>query len=157
MRWLTHSSCGTRRSTNSHYAQKAWGDSSAIQATIGWIYSRRGELRAGINAIKRAYPQYMAAGGEELPSALLKVLFPVEYWTMIRRYSAERQLDPYMMAALIAQESNFIPDVRSPANAYGLMQLVPAAGRQYAKTVSKRYSLSLLTTARNQHPYGHRV
>ncbi|HEY1911135.1 MAG TPA: transglycosylase SLT domain-containing protein [Vicinamibacterales bacterium] len=130
-----------------HYAQKAWGDSSAIQATIGWIYHKRGELRAGINQIKRAYPQYMAAGGEELPSDLLKVLFPVDYWALIRRYSAEHQLDPYMMAALIAQESNFVPDVRSPANAYGLMQLVPAAGRQYAKTLNRRYSLSLLTTA----------
>jgi soluble lytic murein transglycosylase len=130
-----------------HYAQKNWGDSSAIQATIGWIYHQRGDLRAGINAIKRAYPQYMAAGGEALPSELLKVLFPVEYWPLIQRYSLEHQLDPYMVAALIAQESNFIPDVRSPANAYGLMQLVPAAGRQYAKTINKRYSLSLLTTA----------
>src|SRR5919197_3116428 len=27
-----------------HYAQKAWGDSSAIQATLGWIYNRRGDL-----------------------------------------------------------------------------------------------------------------
>ena len=50
-----------------HYAQKVWGDSSAIQATIGWIYYRRGELRAGINVMKRAYPQYLAAGGEKLP------------------------------------------------------------------------------------------
>ena len=32
-----------------HYAQKVWGDSSAIQATIGWIYHKRGDLRAGIN------------------------------------------------------------------------------------------------------------
>ena len=61
-----------------HYAQKVWGDSSAIQATIGWIFNQRGDLRAGINAMKRAYPQYMAAGGEKLPPELLKVLFPVE-------------------------------------------------------------------------------
>ena len=49
------------------YAQKVWGDSPAIQATIGWIYNQRGDLRAGINAMKRAYPQYLAAGGEKLP------------------------------------------------------------------------------------------
>ena len=90
-----------------HYAQKAWGDSSAIQATIGWIYYRRGELRAGINAMKRAYPQYLAAGGEKLPAELLKVLFPINYWPLIRRYSSEHQLDPYVVAALIAQESTF--------------------------------------------------
>jgi soluble lytic murein transglycosylase len=131
------------------YAQKIWGDSPAIQATVGWIHNRRGDLRAGINAIKRAYPQYMAAGGEKLPSPILKVLFPVDYWPLIRRYSAERDLDPYMIAALIAQESTFTADVKSAANAYGLMQLLPSTGRQYAKSLhlTRRFSIGLLTTA----------
>jgi soluble lytic murein transglycosylase len=132
-----------------HYAQKAWGDSPAIQATIAWIYHERGDLRAGINAMKRAYPQYLAAGGEQLPTALLKVLYPVDYWPLIRHYSAERHLDPYVIAALIAQESTFTVDVKSSANAYGLMQLLPSTGRQYARTLNltKRFSLNLLTTA----------
>ena len=131
------------------YAQKAWGDSPAIQATIGWIHHERGDLRAGINAMKRAYPQYLAAGGEKLPTDILKVLYPVNYWTLIRRYSAEHQLDPYLVAALIAQESTFTADVKSSANAYGLMQLLPSTGRQYAKSLglTKRFSISLLTTA----------
>jgi len=131
-----------------HYAQKMWGDSSAIQATIAWIYYRRGELRAGINVMKRAYPQYLAAGGEQLPPELLKVLFPINYWSLIRRYSNEHQLDPYVVAALIAQESTFTADVKSAANAYGLMQLLPSTGRQYAKRLSlPRFSLGMLTTA----------
>jgi soluble lytic murein transglycosylase len=131
------------------YAQKTWGDSPAIQATIGWIHNRRGDLRAGINAIKRAYPHYMAAGGEKLPSEILKVLFPVDYWPLIRRYSAERELDPYLIAALIAQESTFIADVKSSANAYGLMQLLPSTGRQYARSLrlGRRFSIGMLTTA----------
>jgi soluble lytic murein transglycosylase len=131
-----------------HYAQKVWGDSSPIQATLGWIFRRRGDLRAGINAMKRAYPQYLAAGGEKLPQELLKVLFPVSYWSQIRHYSAEHRLDPYLIAALIAQESTFTADVRSPANAYGLMQILPSTGRHYARTLHlKRFSISMLTTA----------
>jgi soluble lytic murein transglycosylase len=131
-----------------HYAQKVWGDSSAIQATIGWIYYRRGELRAGINVMKRAYPQYLAAGGEKLPPELLKVLFPINYWPLIKRYSNEHQLDPYVIAALIAQESTFTADVKSAANAYGLMQLLPSTGRQYARMLKlPKFSLGLLTTA----------
>ena len=39
-------------------------------------------------------------------------------------------LDPYVVAALIAQESTFDPEIRSSANAWGLMQLVPATGRR---------------------------
>ena len=54
-----------------------------------------------------------------------------------------------MMAALIAQESTFTADVKSAANAYGLMQLLPSTGRHYARTELKarRFSMSLLTTA----------
>ncbi len=91
----------------------------------------------------------MAAGGEKLPSPILKVLFPVDYWPLIRRYSAEHDLDPYMIAALIAQESTFTADVKSAANAYGLMQLLPSTGRQYAKSLhlTRRFSIGLLTTA----------
>jgi soluble lytic murein transglycosylase len=131
------------------YAQRVWGDSSMIQATMAWIYHQRGDLRAGINAMKRAYPQYLATGGEKMPPELLKVLFPVNYWSLIRQYSVERQLDPYMMAALISQESNFTADVKSPANAYGLMQILPSTGRQYARLLhfNKRFTISMLTTA----------
>jgi soluble lytic murein transglycosylase len=131
------------------YAQKAWGDSAIIQATYGWIYNQRGDLRAGINAMKRAYPQYLAAGGEQIPAGLLRVRFPVSYWPQIQKYSAERGLNPYMMAALIAQESNFIADIKSRANAYGLMQLLPSTGRQYAKTLglNRRFSVRMLTSA----------
>ena len=35
---------------------------------MGLIYSRSGDLRRGINAIKRAYPQYIAAGGKRCRS-----------------------------------------------------------------------------------------
>ncbi len=128
------------------YAQAAWGDSAALQATLGWALGARGDLRAGINAMKRAYPQYMAAGGEDLPTDVLKVLFPLDYWPLIQRYSAERHLDPYLVAALVAQESTFEADVRSSANAYGLMQLLPATARRYAPRVGLRYSKGLLTS-----------
>ena len=89
--------------------------------------------------MKRAYPQYLAAGGEDLPADLLGVLFPLDYWPLIRKYSEARGLDPYIIAALMAQESTFDHDIRSAANAYGLMQIVPATGRRYARTLRIRW------------------
>ncbi len=77
------------------WAQQTSGDTPALQATIGLIYSRKGDLRRGINAVKRAYPQYLAAGGEELPPDVLEVLFPVAYWSLIQKYAPPRGLDPY--------------------------------------------------------------
>jgi soluble lytic murein transglycosylase len=128
------------------YLQRTAGDSPAIQATLAWIHNQRGDLRRGINVMRRAYPQYMAAGGEDLPPEILKVLFPIDYWDLIRRHSVAQGLDPYLVAALVAQESTFLPAVRSPANAYGLMQILPSTGRRIARSLQiPRFSTRLLT------------
>ena len=92
-------------------------------------------FRGAINGMKRAYPQYLAAGGEELPAEILKVIFPIGYWDLIRKYAAEYDIDPFVAAALIAQESTFVSDIKSYANAVGLTQLMPVTARQVAKTL----------------------
>jgi soluble lytic murein transglycosylase len=120
------------------YAQRVWGDSPQLQATIALTHKRLGNVRAGINAMKRAYPQYLAAGGETLPRAILQVIFPVEYWPLLQKYAKLRNLDPFLVAALVAQESNFDPVVVSHANAYGLMQILPSTGRSYARKLGIR-------------------
>ena len=120
------------------WAERIYGESPVLTATMGLIYSRKGELRRAINAVKRAYPQYMAAGGEQLPVELLQVLFPVAYWQLIEKYSKAHGLDPYLIAALMAQESTFAADIRSPANAIGLMQIIPPTGRRYAQKLGIR-------------------
>lgn len=130
------------------YAQRMWGDSPQLQATIALTHRRLGNVRAGINAMKRAYPQYLAAGGETLPQDILRIIFPVDYWPLLQKYSKQRGLDPFVVAALVAQESNFDPAVRSHANAYGLMQILPSTGRQYARKLGVRpFSTRRLTEA----------
>lgn len=130
------------------YAQRVWGDSPQLQATIAVTHKRLGNVRAGINAMKRAYPQYLAAGGETLPAEILKIIFPVDFWPLLQKYSKERQLDPYLVAALVVQESNFDPVVVSHANAYGLMQILPSTGRSYARKLGvKPFSTKRLTEA----------
>jgi soluble lytic murein transglycosylase len=65
---------------------------------------------------------------------------------LITKYATARKLDPAIMAALIAQESTFQADVRSAANAWGLMQIVPATGREYALHLGiKPFSTARLT------------
>ena len=51
--------------------------------------------------MRRAYPQFMAHGGEALPAAILEVIFPVDYWNLIAKHAAVRKLDPFLMTALI--------------------------------------------------------
>jgi len=128
------------------YAQRAWGDSPQLQATIALTHRRLGNVRAGINAMKRAYPQYLAAGGETLPKEILQVIFPLDYWPLLQKYAEQRGLDPYVLAALVAQESNFDPVVVSHANAWGLMQVLPSTGRGLARKLGVRpFSTARLT------------
>ena len=122
------------------------GTSPVLEATIAYALNRKGELRPGITAMRRAYPQFMAEGGEELPRRLLGVIFPVAHWDLIRRYAANRQIDVFLLTALVAQESTFQADVRSSADAWGLMQLIPSTGRRYAtKTGAGGFSTARLT------------
>jgi soluble lytic murein transglycosylase len=115
------------------YAKVKWGASASLDATVAWIYNRSGDLRRGINTMKRAYPQYMSVEGGALPVDVQRVLFPLQYWDLIKKHSTERGLDPFLVAALVAQESTFQADVRSSANAYGLMQIIPSTGRSLAR------------------------
>ena len=127
------------------YAQRTSGSSPAIEATIAWAYHRKGELRRAITLMRRAYPQFLTAD-QSLPKEILQVIFPLTYWDLIRRHAAARNLDPYLVAALIGQESTFDPEVRSVANAWGLMQIVPATGRQLARSLGiRRFTTSMLT------------
>lgn len=52
-------------------------------------------------------------------------LYPRPYWGDIQLFSKEKQMDPYLVIALIRQESAFNPKAKSSANAMGLMQMIP--------------------------------
>jgi soluble lytic murein transglycosylase len=134
-----------------------WGDTPVLQATSAWIRHQQGlglkaterfnALRGAITTMRRAYPQFMAAGGETLPPEVLRIIFPLDYWPLIKKYSDLHKLDPYLIAALMAQESTFTAEIRSHANAYGLMQVIPSTGRRYARKLGIRFSTASLTNA----------
>jgi soluble lytic murein transglycosylase len=128
------------------YAQRRFTPTPALEATRAWLLRARGEYRPAINAMKRAYPQYMTRDGDQLPIEAKRVIFPLDYWPIIERHASARSLDPYLIAALVAQESSFDPAVRSAANAYGLMQIVPATGKRLARSLGiRRFSTGTLT------------
>ncbi len=57
-------------------------------------------------------------------SMLLKYFYPIEYSEYVEEYSAEYNLDKYLVYAVIQTESKFDPDAVSEAGAVGLMQLM---------------------------------
>jgi soluble lytic murein transglycosylase len=63
---------------------------------------------------------------------LLRMLYPFPYRGMITGEARDAGLDPYLVAALIRQESTFKDRIASPAGARGLMQVMPETGRRLA-------------------------
>ncbi len=97
------------------------------------IYASYGENFRAMRELKRALPYAAAAPIQSIPLAYWRILFPEPYWDTIKEESAKNNLDPYLVASLIRQESEFNPSVISYANAYGLMQLLPSVGRAMAR------------------------
>ncbi|HUI82698.1 MAG TPA: transglycosylase SLT domain-containing protein [Candidatus Binatia bacterium] len=100
---------------------------------IAKIYSSGGEYFRALQALKRAISGYFSFDVSTLPAPYWQALFPRPWWDAMRRYSDENGLDPYLVAALIRQESEFNPSAISHANAYGLMQLLPRTGKGEAR------------------------
>jgi len=128
-------------------AERTAGTSRELRATRAWLLKRRGDLRTGITVMRAAYPQLLAAGGETIPDEIQQVAYPLDYWPLIQKYSAANGLDPYVVAALVGQESAFDPNAKSAANAFGLMQVLPTTGRRYARQLGiKGFTTKQLTT-----------
>ncbi|MFI5398724.1 MAG: transglycosylase SLT domain-containing protein [Candidatus Binatia bacterium] len=61
-----------------------------------------------------------------------QLLYPLAFWSIVDREARDNSVDPLLIEALMRQESLFDPEARSPANAYGLMQLLPKTATQVA-------------------------
>ncbi len=72
-----------------------------------------------------------------LGRARQRFLYPLGYWEVVRPMAESRGLDPLFVAALIRQESLFVPDAVSPADAHGLMQLLPATAGEVAAAAGR--------------------
>jgi soluble lytic murein transglycosylase len=101
--------------------------------------------------IKSYAPGYLYMPLDEAPVPFWKLAFPIPFRNSIEQHSHEQSLDPFLVAALIRQESEFNVTVVSHANAYGLMQVLPSTGRGLARHFHVRHygTAQLLSPDRN--------
>ena len=119
-----------------------WGPSETAQ-----LYIDTGHYDRAIEVMKHSVPSYFAVDIPTLPRVYWEALFPRPYWADLKKFSVANGLEPYLVASLIRQESEFNPLAVSRANAVGLMQLLPKTGKAVAHQEQlKRYSPSQLYT-----------
>jgi len=78
------------------------------------------------------YKTIIAFAEHNKGAAPLTLLYPLGYWEIIRETARENGIDPYLVTAVIREESRFDPRAMSWAGAVGLMQLIPITAKRFS-------------------------
>jgi soluble lytic murein transglycosylase len=99
-----------------------------------------GHCGAAIVTVRQIYPQLEAHTFTDVPRPVWMAAYALPFQAEIRRWSDRAGIDPMLVAGLVRQESAFSPEAHSPANAFGLMQLLPSTARRLAKQAKIGYA-----------------
>ncbi|HEX2163841.1 MAG TPA: transglycosylase SLT domain-containing protein [Thermoanaerobaculia bacterium] len=123
------------------YADVEQRDQHALEALMT---IRGGKSRAGIAELKRAFPELGGAAQGEIPTEILRAFYPFLYEDTIRAEAEEAGLPAHLVAGIVRQESVFDTRATSPVGARGLMQVMPATGKEVATSLGMPYSAARL-------------
>jgi soluble lytic murein transglycosylase len=117
------------------FAATADSQPQVIAVALAQLANERDQPEMGIRYIKRYAPGYLylPVAAENLP--FFRLAFPLPYRESLETYSKERQIDPYLVAGLVRQESEFNAKALSRAQAYGLTQVLPSTGRDLSRRI----------------------
>jgi soluble lytic murein transglycosylase len=129
------------------YGAKVDGQPQLMALELAELANRRDAPDQGIRFIKHFAPAYLSMAMDTAPDKFWRLAFPLPYRSSIEAYARERSIDPYLVAALIRQESEFNPKAISRSNARGLTQVLPGTGRELSRKLKiPRYSTAMLFT-----------
>lgn len=121
-------------------ARDTWSPAELLDVAEGLV--ERGYTAEGIRLGWRATASFTLNHPR-----VLRVIFPWPHREMIEAEAEAQGLDPYLLVALIRQESAFRSSVVSRAGAYGLTQLMPATAREVARKLRVEWNERLLVVA----------
>jgi soluble lytic murein transglycosylase len=92
-----------------------------------------GDYYHSLIIVQRKYERYLEGPTPGVSEDLWLLAYPKGYWESIVTYAGKYKQDPYFIAAIIKEESQFRTDALSSAGARGLMQVMPATGERVAR------------------------
>jgi soluble lytic murein transglycosylase len=103
------------------------------------IFVSYGEYTRALQSMKHSGISFFSLPMDQVPEVYWRLYFPQPYWTNLVASARQNDLDPYLVASLIRQESEFNAGAVSRASAYGLMQLLPSVGKSQAKKLGMKH------------------
>jgi len=97
------------------------------------IFFELGDFYHSLIIVLRTYEHYLEGPAPGVSDDLWLLAYPQGYWESIVNYARKFNQDPYFIAAIIKEESQFRAEALSPAGARGLMQVMPATGEWAAR------------------------
>jgi soluble lytic murein transglycosylase len=146
-RLLSRADLDTWAEAELRFAARTGAQPWPVVMELAEMATREGAPDRALRQIKTVLPTYLFMPREGAPQRFWHLAFPLPYHSLIARYSAQAGLDPFLVAALIRQESEFNPKALSPSKAVGLMQVMPGSGRELARKIPVRgFRTSKLTS-----------
>ncbi len=119
-------------------------DERAVAALRGLILARSGARRESLRELRRAFPQLATAHQETVPRAALELYYPRPFAGEVARFASEKALPSSLVFGIVHQESGFDPAAKSRSGARGLMQIMPATGKEVARRLGMSFTTQRL-------------
>ena len=116
----------------------------AEQALRALAQARQGQRRESIRLLRSAFPELGGPHQARVPEEALHLFYPRDFDDEIRREAARQDLHPTVVFGIVHQESAFDPQAVSRSGARGLMQVMPATGRELARKLGLPFSVDRL-------------
>ena len=126
------------------YAAQSEDQPHVMGLELATMAARRSAQDQAIRYLKRYAPDYLYMRIDSAPTEFWKLAFPMPYREDLERFARQNNLDPFLVAGLARQESEFNPKAVSVSSARGLTQIMPSTGRE----LSRRLSIRPYSTAR---------
>src|SRR5262249_54570105 len=110
------------------------------------VYARDERYHLALRILRRHFTQFVTAG--DPPRAFWEMLYPFGWRSDIAEVAQRAGIDPFLVAAVIRQESSYDPKAQSPAGARGLMQLMPGTAGPMARVRGLTFRDELLEDTR---------
>ncbi len=109
-------------------------DDKETSIMLASILSSLGEYNRAMYTIRPYIPSsFRSDNVDDSDDRLWPLIYPAGYSDLITKYAVRNNLDPFLVHAIIREESWFNKEAVSPAGALGLMQLMPGTAKLVAK------------------------